>query len=174
MSDALRRSNLVVFVCVCAFALMPNVVGQECKECSKGKVNMPITLAVGTVRTPVFTSKGDLYLIAIEFHGRSVNYKELQCKVGSYEPGLTQECKAQSLIEARWRVLEGNSEIAHGEVDGFSKNFDFAGHFIRRYIGEFQCEPNHKYVVEVTFTKDGSSLNFANPHLVVMQPEWSF
>jgi len=35
-------------------------------------------------------------------------------------------------------------------------------------VGSFGPEPGKKYVVQLHFTKDGSSLNIANPHLIVI------
>jgi hypothetical protein len=165
--------------CFCALAVMSKALGQECKGCTTGKVNIPITLAVGTVRTPVFTTRGSTYLIAILFRRSSLSYEGLKCKIG--DSGLAEnanelssKCKEQPLIEAKWRVLDGDQEISHGKDEGFSEHFELDNKVIRRYIGDFHCESNHKYVVEVTFAKDGSSLNFANPHLAIFPPEGSF
>ncbi len=38
-----------------------------------------------------------------------------------------------------------------------------------KFLGSFAAEADKKYVVEVKFTKDGTSLNVANPHLIVLQ-----
>lgn len=140
---------------------------------------MLIALALGTVRTPVFTSKGSAYFIALEFRRSSVSYQDLICKIGALKVGehsdeFSKNCKAQPLIETNWRVLDGDQEIAHGSDGGFSQHVELNSKVIRRYIGDYYCEPNHKYVVEVTFVKNGSALDFAHPRLVVMQPEASF
>jgi len=179
MCDAAKRWGLIGLVCFCAFAVMSNAFGQECKRCAKGEVNIPITLAIVTVRTPVFTSSADAYSISIEFRRSSLSDEELKCKVGEVNLGehaneLAEKCKAQPLIEVKWRVLDGDQEISHGNDGGFSEDIELDYKIVRRYIGQFRCESKHKYVVEATFTKDGSSLNFANPRLVVMPPEMSF
>jgi hypothetical protein len=142
-------------------------------------VNIPISLAIGTIQTPVFTSSANAYSISIEFRRSSLSEEELQCKVGELNLAeraneLAEKCKGQPLIEVKWRVLDGDQDISHGSDGGFSEDIELDYKIVRRYIGQFRCESHHKYVVEVTFTKDGSSLNFANPRLVVMPPEMSF
>jgi len=158
---------------------MSNALGQECKRCSKGEVNIPISLAIGTIRTPVFTSSANAYSISLEFRRSSLSEEELQCKVGRLDAAedadkVAEKCKVQPLIDVKWRVLEGDEEIAHGSDGGFSEHIELDNKIVHRYIGEFSCESKHKYVVEVTFTKDGSPLKIANPHLAVMPPGDSF
>jgi hypothetical protein len=82
MCYAVKRWGFVGLMCFCAFAVMSNALGQECKRCSKGEVNIPISLAIGTIQTPVFTSSADAYSISIEFRRSSLSNEELQCKVG--------------------------------------------------------------------------------------------
>jgi len=38
-----------------------------------------------------------------------------------------------------------------------------------KFLGSFVVELGKKYVVEVKFTKDGTPLNIANPHLIVIK-----
>ena len=38
-----------------------------------------------------------------------------------------------------------------------------------KFLGSFVGELGKKYVVEVKFTKDGTPLNIANPHLIVIK-----
>jgi hypothetical protein len=179
VGHVLERGALLIFGCLCSLALMPDSFGQECKQCSKGKVDIPITLAAGTVRTPPFTSRGRSYLIAIVIQRSSVSKEDLTCKFGELEigqsaSGTSEKCGTEPWIEAKWRVLEDGHETAHGSDGGFSEHVEMDGKIVRRYIGDFVSEPGHEYVVEVMLTKDGSALDFANPHLVVMQPESSF
>jgi len=169
-----EASRFIAFVGL--LVLLSVLNAQECKECSKGKVDIPISLAIGTVRTPPIRTKHKFYQISIQFQGPSALYGELRCKVGalSFDGIVSDRCRAQLLIEAKWRVLDGNRVVAQGPVEGFSSEFDFGPRSIRRYIGEFECEMHHECVVEVTFTKDGSSLNAANPRLIVSPPEAAF
>jgi hypothetical protein len=41
--------------------------------------------------------------------------------------------------------------------------------YIFKFLGSFPAEAGKKYVVEVKFTKDGTPLNVANPHLIVIK-----
>jgi hypothetical protein len=38
---------------------------------------------------------------------------------------------------------------------------------IFKFLGKFLALSGKKYVVEVKFTKDGTPLNIANPHLII-------
>jgi uncharacterized protein (UPF0212 family) len=179
MCYAAKGWGLVRLVCFCAFAIMSNAFGQECKRCSKGEVNIPISLAIGTIQTPVFTSSANAYSIWLEFRRSSLSEVELQCKVGRLDAAenagkVAEKCVGQPLIDIKWRVLDGDEEIASGSDGGFSEHIELDNKTVHRYIGQFSCETKHKYVVEVTFTKDGSSLKSANPHLAVMPPGDSF
>ena len=40
---------------------------------------------------------------------------------------------------------------------------------IFKFLGDFPGQTGKKYVVEVKFTKDGTPLNVANPHLIVIK-----
>jgi hypothetical protein len=169
--------SIVAFVGLLVLVPVSSANAQECRACSKGKVKIPISLAIGTVRTPVLIAKHDLYQISIQFQGPPAVMEKIRCKVGfdPYNVPINNPCRAaEVLIEAKWRVLDGNSVVAQGAVEGFSKDFDGNSRYIRRYIGDFQGEAKHEYVVEVTFTKDGSSLNVANPQLIVSPPESAF
>jgi hypothetical protein len=179
MCDAEKGWGIAGLVCFFAFAIMSNASGQECKRCSKGEVNIPITLAIGTIQTPVSTSSANAYSISIEFRRSSLSEEELQCKVGFLGAAddakkVAEKCMGQPLIDLKWRVLDGDEEIAHGSDGGFSEHIELDNKIVHRYIGQFSCDPKHKYVVELTFTKDGSSLKSANPHLAVMPPGDSF
>jgi len=64
--------------------------------------------------------------------------------------------------------------ITPEDSGGIGSEFEAGKDYIARYIGDFQAESKHKYVVEVTFTKDGSSLNVTNPRLIVAPPDFAF
>jgi hypothetical protein len=153
------------------FAL--NASAQTCPQCSKGKVNIPISLAVGNVRTPEFITKHTIYFIAIRSEWRLPTVV-LRCKLGFGVVPPTDKCRAQAVLEADWKVLEGDRVVAQGHAGGISDEFEASEDYIARYIGDFQAESKHKYVVEVTFTKDGGSLDVTNPRLVVSPPDFAF
>jgi len=107
MCDAAKRWGLVGLVCFCAFAVMSNAFGQECKRCSKGEVNIPISLAIGTIQTPVFTSSANAYSISIEFRRSSLSEEELQCKVGFLNVAddakkVAEKFMRQPLSDVKW------------------------------------------------------------------------
>jgi hypothetical protein len=166
-----RFSFLIIAICVFILALKSNA--QECLECSKGKVSMPISLAIGTVRTPEFITKHKIYSVAIQSEWR-LPAVVLRCKLGFGVVPPTDKCRAQAVLEADWRVLEGDRVVAQGHAGGISSKFEAGEDYIARYIGDFQGESKHKYAVEVTFTKDGSSLDVTNPRLIVSPPEFSY
>jgi hypothetical protein len=98
----------------------------------------------------------------------------LRCKLGFGVVPPTDKCRAQAVLEADWKVLEGDRVVAQGHAGGIGNEFEAGRDYIARYIGDFQGEARHKYVAEVTITKDGSSLDVTNPRLIVSAPEFSY
>ncbi len=58
--------------------------------------------------------------------------------------------------------------VAHGEIDE-GCGCKFTDDYNYKMIAGFSLEPGKKYVAMVKFTKDGSALNAANPHLIVIR-----
>jgi hypothetical protein len=139
----------------------------------KDGVEIPISLAVGTVKTPEFIAKHDLYQMKIEAQWL-LPAVVLRCKMGFGVVPPTDKCRAQAVVEVEWRVLDGETVVAHGSDGGISGQFEAGKDYLARYIGDFQGQSKHKYVVELTFTKDGSSLNVTNPRLIVAPPGFAF
>lgn len=73
-----------------------------------------------------------------------------------------------TLLEADWTVLDGDHVVAHGSVHGVDSHVTATKELLSRQVGEFMGEKDKRYVLEVTFTKDGTPLNVTNPHLIVM------
>ncbi len=129
---------------------------------------MPISLAAGnTVRTPEFAVKHKRYLIEIEAQKRPAP-DELGCKMGFQLIPSDNDCKVEPVIEVDWKVLDGDRIVAHGHDAGKSTAFEADRCYLARIIGEFEGERKHKYVLEVTFTKDETPLNPYDPHLVLL------
>jgi hypothetical protein len=139
----------------------------------KNGVDIPISLAIGSVKTPEFVAKHDLYFMEIEAQWL-LPAGELKCKMGFGVVPPNDKCRAEEVVEVEWRVLDGESVVAHGSAGGISDQFEAGKDYLGRYIGQFQGQSKHKYVVELTFTKDGSSLNVTNPRLVVSPPGFAF
>ena len=165
--------SVILFSAVSALIFAVDAGAQGCPECPKGKVDMPTSLAIGTIRTPEFVTKHKIYSIAIRSEWL-LPAVVLRCKMGFGVVPPSEECRAQAVLEADWRVLEGNRVVAQGHSGGISNQFEAGKDFIARYIGDFQGESKHKYIVEVTFTKDGRSLDVTNPRLIVSPPEFSY
>lgn len=151
---------------VCLLISPSSASAQRCQYCTKWGVDMPISLAVGTVRTPAFTAKRKIYFISIESRW-NLPAVVLRCKMGFGVVPPSDHCKSEIVLGGNWRVLEGQNVVAQGDIERISPNFDASKDFLRRYIGEFHGEKKHQYVVEVTFAEDGSSLDVTNPQLKV-------
>jgi len=137
---------------------------------------MPISLALGTVRTPEFLVKHKTYTMEIRSQWRLPTHA-LQCRMGftliPTDPA-SNTCRVEPLIELEWSVFDGDRVVAHGSDEGWSNSFAAGSSYLSRYIGHFMGEAKHKYVVAVKFTKDGSELNVTNPRLVIELPGFSF
>jgi hypothetical protein len=129
-------------------------------------VNIPVSLAVGHVRTPVFKVVKDRYIILIVTKKR-LPFGEMCCKVGiSTDPREKDVCNADPLIEAKWTVWNDQHIVAKGESKGFEGGF-FSNTDMGRYLGDFYGEAGKKYFLDVEFTKDGTALAVTDPHLNV-------
>jgi hypothetical protein len=152
-----------------AFASTAWAAGR-CFLCRNAAVNMPVSLAVGTVRTPEFPVKHEAYEISIQVE-RRIPLGELDCMMGvkfSWEHDHCAKFNFERLLDADWKVLDGDRIVAQGSVHGTDDNFGTSKEFLSRVLGTFVGEKDKKYVLEVKFTKDGTPLNVTNPHLIVM------
>jgi hypothetical protein len=129
---------------------------------------MPVSLAAGTtVRTPEFLVKNIEYHIDLRVN-RGLPFNQLSCMIGG-KGGHPSKCAMvhwDNVIEAEWKVLDGERIIAQGTATGFG-DMAWSDSFMDRYLGVFTGEANKKYVVEVKFTKDGTPLNEFKPRLIV-------
>ncbi len=138
-------------------------------------VVMPVSLAVGTtVRTPEFLIKKIEYFIGIRVN-RGLPFGQLSCMIGG--KGHPSHCDVyhwDEVIEAEWKVLDGERIVAQGTTRGSSGDMAWSDSFVDRYLGQFVGEANKKYVVEVKFIKDGTPLKELNPRLFVrMADSWN-
>jgi len=135
---------------------------------------MPVSLALGTtVRTPEFLVKNIEYFIGIRVN-RGLQIGQLTCMIGGR--GAPSNCAmfhGDNVIDAEWKVLDGEHIVAQGTTPGYG-DMAWSDSVMDRNLGEFTGEANKKYVVEVTFIKDGTSLKDLNPRLVVrMADSWN-
>jgi hypothetical protein len=165
----MSRRALIASLCV---VLGVGLMGAKawasiCRFCRKAAVDMPVSLAVGTVRTPEFPVKGQPYLIMIEAEKR-LPFADMNCMLGLETPLPDPKCNQEPLLQADWVVWDEGHVVDRGSVHRRDGRGGWANASIDRFLGHFVGERNKKYVLEVKFTKDGSALNVTNPHLIVM------
>jgi hypothetical protein len=135
-------------------------------------VDMPVSLAVGTVQTPEFSVSSVGYWIMVQVEVplsiQQAQFRHLQCMMGVTSGGLdTQDCSSDDpQLRADWAVWDGEHMVDQGSstIVGDGK---IGGHHIFKFLGDFRGESGRKYILKVKFTKDGTPLNVANPHLIV-------
>jgi hypothetical protein len=130
---------------------------------------MPVTLEKGTVRSPEFTVKHKQYIIMLQADN-VLPFGQLNCMLGihhAYQPDHCEMFGFHLAVEAEWTLYADGQQVAHGTVQGKDENGDFSKHQTGRWIANFIGEKGKKYVLEITFTKDGTALRVANPRIVV-------
>jgi hypothetical protein len=156
-------------------------------------VEMPVSLAMGSIRTPEFPVDGQWYDVVIQIEKPpSLSFHEENCMLGTtLVPPEKAGCqKAEPLVQANWAVCEYDAEQCHiglppqplhgtlmhrvpGIISRGSLSNDcsckFADKQIYRQLSSFPTQAGKKYVVEVRFTSDASALNIANPHLLIIR-----
>lgn len=129
---------------------------------------MPVSLAEGTtVRTPEFLVKNIEYRIGVRVN-KGLPIGQLTCMIGGrLHPSHCEMFHFDLVLEAEWKVLDGEQIVAQGTARGSNGDMAWSDSFMDRYLGEFVGEANKKYVVEVKFTKDGTALDKLKPRLIV-------
>lgn len=132
--SSVRRS---IWLLCCVFGLAGHSSAQRCDVCTKNGVDMPISLAAGTVRTPEFAIKKEYYNIAIDVHWL-LPTDELRCRMGFAVSPSDRHCRWESLLETKWRVLEGDRVVAEGLDEGWTTAFDASSQSLMRHVGHFR------------------------------------
>ena len=135
-------------------------------------VDMPITLEKGTIRSPEFKVKHKRYIIALQVDN-ALPLGQTECMLGIHDAWEHDNCELVGFplaVEAEWTLNADGQPVAHGTVRGEDTAWETSKSHTSRWIGSFAGEKGKKYVVEVTFTKDGAALRVANPRLVVKVP----
>ena len=143
-----------------------------CKEYPQkySSVYMPVSLAAGTVRTPEFpVEKSSQYDIMLQVE-KPLPFHRMQCMMGAtLGPLDKKDCeKDDPIVQADWTVWEDGRIVWWGSIPDHG-GYIFTDKNIFKQVGSFPLEAGNKYVVQVHFTKDGSPLNVANPHLIVIR-----
>jgi hypothetical protein len=133
-------------------------------------VYMPISPAAGRVRTPEFPVKkrSQWYDIMLQFE-EPLPFGRMECMVGVASG--REDCRMdEPIVRADWTVWENGRLVEWGSIPDRCGCI-FTNENIYKLVGSFPLEAGKKYVVQVHFTKDGSPLNVANPHLIVIPHE---
>jgi len=132
-------------------------------------VDIPVSLEVATVKTPEFPAAGQWYDIVIQVE-KPLPFNQMRCMMGVTSGPLdSQACSRNDpLLQADWTVREGENIVDHGSIPGRC-SCEFTDKYIFKFLGSFFGDVGKKYVVEVKFTKDGTPLKLANPHLIVIE-----
>ena len=138
-------------------------------ECDNDPLHFPISLKLGHVKSPEFTTQGGIH--AIEITAKNVlPPAELSCMMGiSDGPQDPVDCDKKPLIEASWKLWSSGQVVAQGSSREMGKRGYFQGEFYAKYIGMFKSKEHEKYFLEVDLTQDGSALAVAEPHLEINQ-----
>jgi hypothetical protein len=131
---------------------------------------IPLSLAVGRVRTPEFPAgkQTQWYDIMLQIE-KPLPLLRMKCMVGATAGPLdAQDCNGDDpIVRAEWTVWNRGQIVHWGSIpDGCGCAFTDKNIF--KLLGSFPAEAGKTYVVQVHFTKDGKPLNVANPHLIVI------
>lgn len=131
--------------------------------------DIPVSLAVGTVQTPEFSVTSYWYWIMVQVE-KPLPFDQMSCMMGAASgPFDLKYCESDDpLLRADWTVWDGEHVLYHGSIPDNGGGI-FANKYIFKILGKFPGEAGRQYVVKVTFTKDGTPLNVANPHLIVIK-----
>jgi hypothetical protein len=104
-------------------------------------VDMPISLAAGTVRTPEFAVATHWYWIMVQVE-KPLPFLQMKCMVGATAGPLDSKgCSSNDpLLRADWTVWEGKHVVARGSnLNRCACMFDKK--YIFKFLGNFPAEP---------------------------------
>jgi hypothetical protein len=133
--------------------------------------DMPVSLAVGTVRTSEFSPPTHWYWILLQVEKPLASqHQQMRCRLGvTLGPLDLKDCSSNDpLVQADWKVVNEGHIVSSGSSTTETGG-KFTNQYIFKFLGSFPAEAGKKYVLEVTFTKDGAVLNAANPHLIIVK-----
>jgi hypothetical protein len=127
-------------------------------------------LAAGTVKTPEFSVvKNGWHWIMIQVE-KPLPFDQMMCMMGTASSRLDLKyCSGNDpLLRADWVAYEDGHIVLSGSSTTTGDQM-WDDKYIFKFIGSFPVLLGKKYVVEVKFTKDGTPLNVANPHLIIVR-----
>jgi hypothetical protein len=94
----------------------------------------------------------------------------MECMTGvTAGPLDSKDCTSSDpLLRADWTVWNEGQIVSSGSSTT-EADAKFTKEYIFKFLGSFPASVGKKYVVEVKFTKDGTPLNVANPHLIIVK-----
>jgi len=131
-------------------------------------VDVPVSLPEGTVRTPEFSPPSNWYWILVQVE-KPLPTKQMGCMMAVADdlPDSWKDCPlSDRLLRADWTVWE-DGKITYSGSSTTHADGKYTTDNIFKFLGKFPASARKKYVLEVKFTKDGTPLNVANPHLIV-------
>jgi hypothetical protein len=152
------RSKLVGTVCgaLCALCLVSGASAGSHKEhpYRYSILDMPVSLAAGTVRTPEFSVGGNWYWIMIQVE-KPLPFMQMECMMGVLPGGplYSKDCSSNDpLLRADWTVWDEGHLVFSGSstTKADAKHTD---KYIFKILGSFAGEAGKKYVMEVNFTR---------------------
>ena len=164
------RIALVGMACAALVALLtPTASAQRRKDhpYRYSVVDIPVSLGVGTVRTPGFSVPTGWYWIMVQVK-KFLPFQQMTCMIGvTAGPLDSKNCRSTDpLLQADWTVWEESHLVSKGSSTT-KADAKFDNRYIFKFLGSFGGDAGRKYVLEVKFTKDGTPLNAADPHLIV-------
>jgi hypothetical protein len=132
-------------------------------------IDMPVSLVPGTVQTSEFSVTSEWYDIIVQVE-KPLPFIQMRCMMGVTSGLLeSKDCSSNDpLLQADWTVWDGEHLVGNGSIPD-SCACAFENKHIYKSLGSFAGEAGKRYIVQVRFTKDGTPLNVANPHLIVIQ-----
>lgn len=132
-------------------------------------VDVPVSLSLGTVRTPAFPVASHWYWIMIQVE-KPLPFQQMQCMMGvTAGPLDSKDCSSNDpLLRADWTVWDGGRKVDQGSSTT-TADAKYTNRYIFKFLGSFAGEAGKQYILEVKFTKDGTPLNVADPHLIVVK-----
>lgn len=137
-------------------------------------VSMPVSLAVGQVKTPEFRVYVSQYYIVGITVKRRLPLDVLNCMLGiSTGPLDPTNCDKKPVLQADWRLWSSGEIVGRGSSVS-DRGGGWANDSVECNIGNFKGEFGKKYVLVVDFTRDGTPLAVTDPHLMVKIPAGSY
>ncbi len=129
-------------------------------------IDMPVSLAVGQVKTPEFKTKNGVYEIMVLVK-RRLPPDTINCMLGVVFVQRDPKCIKEPILRANWTIRSDGQIVKQGSTNDQRNGGGWAHDSVSRIIGGFRGEKGRKYILEVNFTANGTALDATDPHLIV-------